>query len=284
MGKSLIAANLVDGFISNPDRPMGRNREIQPNNFAIWASSSAIPIHKPTSNEELQRIISESEVVVTCAYGLLINEDLLKIPKLGWLNIHFSILPSYRGAAPVQRSIQNGDSESGFSIFKMNKGLDTGDLLFQETYPIAPQMRASQLLERLSELAGSKLPLLLQHRKDWKFTEQAGIASSAPKINKSENRINWEEDASRIFNNFRGLDFNGGVHTFFRGEKVEILEMNISDIKLDPGYIQIKDHNLYVGTKSNALEITVLKPAGKKALKINDWLNGARVSAGEKFE
>jgi methionyl-tRNA formyltransferase len=284
IGKSLIDAGLVDGFISNPDKPVGRNREILPNEFAIWASSTSIPIHKPTSNEELLKIIRESEVVVTCAYGLMINEELLTVPKLGWLNIHFSMLPNYRGAAPVQRSIQKGDTESGFSIFKMDKGLDTGELLFQEKYPIAPQIKASELLLKLSELAGAKLPQLLQQRDDWKFSKQIGDVSTAPKIDKSENRINWGEDAMRIFNNFRALDFNGGVHTFFRGEKIEILEMQIADTKSDPGMIQSKDHVLLVGSGSNSLEISELKPAGKKAMKVRDWLNGARVAVGEKFE
>ena len=125
IARELLKEKLVDGFISNPDKPAGRNREIQPNLFAIWAETTNLKVHKPTNNLELKTIIENSELILTCSYGLLINADLLSIPKLGWLNVHFSLLPKYRGAAPVQRAIQNGDSETGYSVFRMEEGLDT---------------------------------------------------------------------------------------------------------------------------------------------------------------
>ena len=125
---------------------------------------------------------------------------------------------------------------------------------------------------------------ILQRRSNWKFNKQEGAPSIAPKISKNENLINWTDDATKIFNNFRALDFNGGVHTLFRGEKLEILDANVSDIKLDVGCIHISNHSLYVGTSGKALEILEVKPAGKKAMKVKEWLNGARISAGEKFE
>ena len=284
IARELLKEKLVDGFISNPDKPSGRNREIQPNLFAIWAETSNLKVHKPTNNSELKTIIENSELILTCSYGLLINADLLTIPKLGWLNVHFSLLPKYRGAAPVQRAIQNGDSETGYSVFKMDEGLDTGDILYQEKFPIPPEIKASELLEKLSFSAASKITQLLSMKSTWTFKKQIGDVSLAPKIRKEENRINWSASAKSIFNNFRALDFNGGTHTFFRDEKIDVLEMSMSDFKLEGGKLMVQGNRLFVGAGTGSLEVTKIRPAGKKIMSVKDWLNGARITPGEKFE
>ena len=284
IARELLKEKLVDGFISNPDKPAGRNREIQPNLFAIWAETTNLKVHKPTNNLELKTIIENSELILTCSYGLLINGDLLTIPKLGWLNVHFSLLPKYRGAAPVQRAIQNGDSETGYSVFRMEEGLDTGNILYQEKFPIPPEIKASELLEKLSFSAASKITQLLSMKSNWTFKKQIGDVSLAPKIRKEENRINWSASAKCIFNNFRALDFNGGTHTFFRGEKIDVLEMNLSDFTLEVGKLMVQGNRLYVGAGTGSLEVTKIRPAGKKIMSVKDWLNGARITPGEKFE
>ena len=284
IARELLKEKLVDGFISNPDKPAGRNREIQPNLFAIWAETTNLKVHKPTNNLELKTIIENSELILTCSYGLLINADLLSIPKLGWLNVHFSLLPKYRGAAPVQRAIQNGDSETGYSVFRMEEGLDTGNILYQEKFPIPPEIKASELLEKLSFSAASKITQLLSMKSNWTFKKQIGDVSLAPKIRKEENRINWSASAKSIFNNFRALDFNGGTHTFFRGEKIDVLEMNLSDFTLEVGKLMVQGNRLYVGAGTGSLEVTKIRPAGKKIMSVKDWLNGARINSGEKFE
>ena len=284
IARELLKEKLVDGFISNPDKPAGRNREIQPNLFAIWAETTNLKVHKPTNNLELKTIIENSELILTCSYGLLINADLLSIPKLGWLNVHFSLLPKYRGAAPVQRAIQNGDSETGYSVFRMEEGLDTGNILYQEKFPIPPEIKASELLEKLSFSAASKITQLLSMKSTWTFKKQIGDVSLAPKIRKEENRINWSASAESIFNNFRALDFNGGTHTFFRDEKIDILEMSMSDFKLEGGKLMVQGDRLFVGAGTGSLEVTKIRPAGKKIMSVKDWLNGARITPGEKFE
>ena len=284
IARELLKEKLVDGFISNPDKPAGRNREIQPNSFAIWAETTNLKVHKPTNNLELKTIIENSDLILTCSYGLLINADLLSIPKLGWLNVHFSLLPKYRGAAPVQRAIQNGDSETGYSVFRMEEGLDTGNILYQEKFPIPPEIKASELLEKLSFSAASKITQLLSMKSTWTFKKQIGDVSLAPKIRKEENRINWSASAESIFNNFRALDFNGGTHTFFRDEKIDILEMSMSDFKLEGGKLMVQGDRLFVGAGTGSLEVTKIRPAGKKIMSVKDWLNGARITPGEKFE
>ena len=284
IARELLKEKLVDGFISNPDKPAGRNREIQPNLFAIWAETTNLKVHKPTNNLELKTIIENSELILTCSYGLLINGDLLTIPKLGWLNVHFSLLPKYRGAAPVQRAIQNGDSETGYSVFRMEEGLDTGNILYQEKFPIPPEIKASELLEKLSFSAASKITQLFSIKSTWTFKKQIGDVSLAPKIRKEENRINWSASAKSIFNNFRALDFNGGTHTFFRDEKIDVLEMSMSDFKLEGGKLMVQGNRLFVGAGTGSLELTKIRPAGKKIMSVKDWLNGARITPGEKFE
>ena len=284
IARELLKEKLVDGFISNPNKPAGRNREIQPNPFAIWAETTNLKVHRPTNNLELKTIIENSELILTCSYGLLINGDLLTIPKLGWLNVHFSLLPKYRGAAPVQRAIQNGDSETGYSVFRMEEGLDTGNILYQEKFPIPPEIKASELLEKLSFSAASKITQLLSMKSTWTFKKQIGDVSLAPKIRKEENRINWSASAKSIFNNFRALDFNGGTHAFFRDEKIDVLEMSMSDFKLEGGKLMVQGNRLFVGAGTGSLEVTKIRPAGKKIMSVKDWLNGARINSGEKFE
>lgn len=284
IAKELLKEKLVESFISNPDKPAGRNREIQANSFAIWAGSTDLKVHKPKNDLELKSIIDSCNLILTCSFGLLINPELLAIPKLGWLNIHFSLLPKYRGAAPVQRAIANGDSETGYTVFKMEEGLDSGDILLQERFAIPPLIKASEILERLSISAAAKIPTLLSEPSSWIFKKQVGEVSFAPKIKKEESQINWSSSAKTIFNNYRALDFNGGTYTFFRGEKIEIVEMNISDIKSEVGKLVIKGNRLYVGSSSECLEVITVKPAGKKMMEVKDWLNGARITPGEYFE
>jgi methionyl-tRNA formyltransferase len=284
IAKALIKTNSVTGFISNSDKPSGRNREVQPNGFSSWAAQTNLKVYKPIDDSELAAIVKGSDLIITCSYGKLIKEELLNLPKYGWLNIHFSILPNYRGAAPVQRAIQNGDRESGYTIFKMDTGLDTGEILHQEKIALSPTMKASEYLGSLAESASTKLPEIISNRENWKFRKQVGNSSSAPKITKAENVIAWDNSAEEIFNNYRALDFNGGVHCNFRGEKIEILEMQISDTNLECGALKVDDNRLFVGSGTIALEIKVLKPAGKKAMQVKDWLNGARIISGEKFE
>ncbi len=286
IAQALIDGDLVSGFITNIDKPVGRKKEISSNSFSQWAVQTNIPIYKPASSTELDELLSGNAVdlVITCAYGSFIRKSSLKIPKFGWLNIHFSILPKYRGAAPAQRALINGDATTGYSIFKLDEGLDTGPILFNEEVNISDQIGAENLLSNLANLAAKSLPRLINNYSNWKFLEQSGVASQAPKIANEEKRVDWYKGAKIIRNLERGMEINGGIHTFFRGEKLSIKDLALSDETLKPGELVIQDGELLVGTGDKAIKIKSIQPAGKNWMPISDWLNGARLKSGEKFE
>lgn len=286
IAKKLIDLGLISGFITNPDKPSGRKREISPNGFAIWAQKTQLPIYKTDKTAEISSLINKHSIdlIITCAFGLFISEELLKIPKFGWLNIHFSLLPKYRGAAPAQRALMNGDSITGISIFKLNEGLDTGDILYKEEYHIPKNIGSRDLLDNLANIAANAMPKLLKDFSSAEFMPQDGQPSFAPKIQKSENKVNWESTSKNILNLYRGLEINGGLHAIFRGEKVLLLKMTSSEIKLQPGEIKVIEEDLMVGTGDASVRIHELKPAGKNAMSAKEWLNGARLTLGEKFE
>jgi len=166
VAKPLISTLLVSknhqllGLITNPDKATGRGMQIEANELATWAQSEKIQTYKPSTHDEIRLIIEKDkpDLVITIAYGQLIPELLLDLPKHGWINVHFSTLPKWRGAAPVQWAILNGDKESGVSIFKLERGMDTGPIYLMQSIQIKSSERSEELLERLSIL-GSSLTL-----------------------------------------------------------------------------------------------------------------------------
>lgn len=286
IAENLLNLGLVSGFISNPDKPIGRKMKVGPNGFAAWAQERNLVVFKSSDNLEIERMIDEKNIdlVLTCAFGKIIGQKLLSKPKFGWLNIHFSLLPRYRGAAPVQRAILNGDQITGVSIFKLDEGIDTGLILYQKELAIDPNSKSSDVIAALANIVNQDLPDLLKSPENMKFFEQKGEASFAPKIDKSENRVSWNSDAKTIFNQFRALDINGGVFTTFRGEKLHLMEIRISNLKLKPGQLEFTNEKFMAGTATNSIEILRVKAQGKKEMEARDWLNGARLKEGEFFE
>jgi len=196
VAKPLISTLLVGkdhqllGLITNPDKATGRGMQIEANELATWAQSEKIQTYKPSTHNEIRLIIEKNkpDLVITIAYGQLISEPLLDLPKHGWINVHFSTLPKWRGAAPVQWAILNGDKESGISIFKLERGMDTGPIYLMQSIQIESSERSEELLERLSIL-GSSLTLDSLTLIADGFTPQAQSAqgvSIAPKFKKSD--------------------------------------------------------------------------------------------------
>ncbi|MEN9735306.1 MAG: hypothetical protein RL129_16 [Actinomycetota bacterium] len=287
IARALSSLDGFVGFISNPDKPTGRNQIVLPNSFSKWAQNLGFSPFKPESNTDLEKYISNNDIqlIITCAYGKLIPSTLLNKVPLGWLNIHFSMLPKYRGAAPVQRAIINGDPKTGYSIFKMDEGLDSGPLLVTEEVVIPENIKASELLNMLSKASSYKIVDLLADTDSWMFTKQdENMATHAPKISKDENRINFNQNATEIINKSRGLDINGGVWAMFRGEKHLFSEISFAKKEVEPGEILIEDNKLFVGCKNGSILVGEIQPAGKKTMQVTSWLNGARLQQGERFE
>ena len=293
IAKSLLKVPGFSGFLTKPDALSGRDRSLRENSFSFGVIDLGRPIFKADSASEISKLLIRNEIdlVITCAYGKLISEELLNIPTHGWLNIHYSSLPKWRGAAPVQRAIMAGESEIGYSIFKMDKGLDTGAVLFREVFNFSNEESCSRVLEKLSNLAATKIVELLKEINNWKFQIQDEEGATLdPKILKEERRLNIHESAMSLVNKVRALDINGGAFLIFRGENLNIQEAIINDESENDsnsqslGEIFNSNGKILIKVGTGLIEVLRLQSPGKKSLLAKDWLNGANLLPGEKVE
>ena len=268
------------GLITNPDKATGRGMQIEANELATWAQSEKIQTYKPSTHDEIRLIIEKDkpDLVITIAYGQLIPEPLLDLPKHGWINVHFSTLPKWRGAAPVQWAILNGDKESGISIFKLERGMDTGPIYLMQSVQIESSERSEELLERLSIL-GSSLTLDSLTLISDGFTPQAqsvqGV-SIAPKFKKSDGQLDWSQSSEQIFNRYRALSDNPGVWSMLADLRLKIdsLRPSYASDQLKPGEILIDSEKFFVGTSTNVIEIVRLTPAGRNQMSAAEFIRG----------
>lgn len=275
------------GFISNPDMPYGRSKELRPNTFVQSINSFKDSIFKPADSEELSKILIEKklDLVVTCAYGKLIPATILELPKYGWLNVHFSKLPALRGAAPVQRGILEGRQKFGYSIFKMEKGLDTGPIAATKEIVFNENEKCSEILNLLALESIPDTVRIIENIASQKFTPQAEIgASYAKKISRADRKIDLSNTADAEFNRYRAMDINGGVFLLFREQEMGVTITGVSNKKLARGAFLLEDGFLYIGCKSESLTISKIKPAGKREMEVKAWFNGVRTTAGDVFE
>ena len=287
IAKSLSEIAGFKGCLTNPDKPKGRNRELQPNDFSSELISSDFGIFKPGSDFELKEVLLNYEIdlVVTCAYGKLITDALLVLPKYGWLNIHFSHLPKFRGAAPVQRAIWAGESNIGFSIFKMDSGLDTGDIAVIRDFEFNEHEKASEVLRKLTFEAIPETIKIINNIQTQVFTKQAEFgASNAPKISRPERKIVFSNLAAEEFLRYRAMDMNGGVYGIFRGAECTLSFLEIREKDLPVGQVVVSGKEVLVGFLDRAVVIDKVKFPGKKEMSAIDWINGARIHPGERFE
>ena len=204
------------------------------------------------------------------------------------MNLHFSLLPSYRGAAPVQRAIQNGETTTGISIFKIDESLDTGPIYVQEKYEINSNATSSDVLRDLSQVGAKAFPRVLAdiEKGIQPIPQDNKAASYAPKISKEEARVAWNTSAKSITNSIRAFSPAPGAWTTYQGTSLKIGEVgSVSGvITLKPGEVQVAGKKLYVGTLDTPVEILRVTPSGKNEMATLDWLNGARISSGDFFE
>jgi methionyl-tRNA formyltransferase len=272
-------------LFTQPDRPAGRGRKMRESEVSAWGNLHGVPVIKPRSAEPLSPHLADVDLVVTIAFGILIPEPLLKVPRHGFLNVHFSRLPHLRGAAPVQRAILQGDSEIGISIFQLEKGMDTGPVYVCEDFAIDSDESSGELLRRLAThvppLLDQALKMLIAGQLP---KAQEGSISLAPKISKEEARIEWESESNTIRNLIRAFTPQPGAWTMWRGGKFHISGANISSERLSPGEIRVTQNQIFVGTGTEALSLTFVTPFGKGAMGAADWARGARLSEGDRFE
>ena len=268
------------GLITNPDKATGRGMNIVPNELASWGMSNGINVLKPEGRDNLKDLIKtlNPEIVITIAYGQIIPEDFLDLPRYGWINVHFSSLPRWRGAAPVQWAILSADKETGVTIFQLDKGMDTGPVYLSESVSIERAETTEMLLTRLSNI-GADLAIQSLSKIQTGIEPVAQLHSGvtlAPKITKNDGRINWHENTDEIFNRYRALAGNPGIWTLL-GElrlKIDSLEISNRTEKLSPSEVLIADELLLVGANNGVIEIKTLTPAGRSQMSAAEFIRG----------
>ncbi len=281
----LQSGHEISVIITQPDRPAGRGRLLQQSVVADWAQEHKIPVLKPESSNELIGKIEQLDLVLTIGYGVLLPESILTLPKKGFLNLHFSLLPAYRGAAPAQRALHNGETVTGVTVFQLDKGMDTGPIFAQESISIDPSWRSFELLAHLAALGPEVVKRSFEMIESGKASHaQVGVASIAPKISKAEAQINFDHEATQVANAIRAFTYEPGAWTLWKGEPFKICSVKASDgVVGKPGELSVLDKSVFVGTGLGVLELLRVTPAGKKEMDAIDWARGARLTGGEIF-
>jgi len=271
--------------ITQPDRPAGRGRTLKESAVSVWARDNHIECFKPASASEMAPLLENVDLLLTIGYGVLLPSDLLTIPRNGCLNLHFSLLPRWRGAAPVQRAIESGDALTGVTVFQLDPGMDTGPIYSLKRFALDSDITSDELFHELALLGVESVEEALAAISEGIKPQKQPIdgATRALKISKEECEIKWSQDAQTISQRIRAFTSLPGAWTRFRGDVIKVDSVKISDQSLAPGTIKVIERELFVGTSTQAISIGFLTPSGKPRMDARSWLNGARVSEGEIF-
>lgn len=278
---------------TQPDRPRGRGQEVSFSPVKEVAVSAGISvmqpekIREPEVEEHLRSLAPDAIVII--AYGQIIPKRLLPIPRLGWINLHASLLPQYRGAAPIHWAIANGETLTGNTTMRIDAGMDTGEMLLQQEMPIRPDETSSELAARLAE-AG--VPLMAETLRRLAKGDLPGRpqdhaqATLAPMLKREDGRVDWSRTALEIYNRMRGFSPWPGAYTEFRGQTCHLEGKPASNQKADgpPGtLLPGKESFRVICGAGSQLEITSVKQEGRKQVSAAEFLRGARLRAGERF-
>jgi len=279
----LQSEHSLELVITQPDKPAGRGRTLSQSIVGDWAVAHGISLFKPSSPDDLIGKIEDLDLILTIGYGVLLPERILSLPKHGFLNLHFSLLPAYRGAAPAQRALQNGEVKTGVSVFQLDKGMDTGPIYSQVTIDIQPSWRSVELLNELAKVGVQSVSeALLLVKQGQTPTIQSGNSSIAPKISKAEAKIDFTTSALQVVNAIRAFTYEPGAWTTWKGEPFKITSAKLaSENNFPTGTLATIEGSVFVGTKDGAVEILTVIPSGKKEMTASEWARGARLSGGE---
>ncbi|WP_312974885.1 methionyl-tRNA formyltransferase [Atlantibacter sp.] len=284
---ALLAANYnVVGVFTQPDRPAGRGKKLMPSPVKVVAQEHGLPVFQPASLRpaDNQQLIADlnADIMVVVAYGLILPKAVLEMPRLGCINVHGSLLPRWRGAAPIQRSLWAGDDETGVTIMQMDVGLDTGDMLYKLACPITPDDTSASLYDKLAELGPQGLIETLQLLASGKAKPEVQDESKvtyAEKLSKEEALLDWSLSAAQLERCIRA--FNPWPMSYFMmdGQPVKVWKASVIETTMNaaPGTILEADkQGIQIATAQGVLNIEELQPAGKKAMKAQDLLNSRK--------
>ena len=276
----------VELVLTREDSPQGRRGVLSPTPVALEATELGLPVLRANrlagaATDEVIRVAPDLGVIV--AYGGLVREPLLSAPRLGWINLHFSILPRWRGAAPVQRAIMAGDDLTGASVFQLVPELDAGNVFGTLTQPIGALETAGHLLDSLANSGAELLVRVVGALADGtaRAEPQQGDVTIAPKLTLEDGRIDWSADAASVSNLVRGVTPEPGAFTLLDGARLKVLSAAIARerVRLAPGAFELDGRRLLVGTATDPLELLEVQPAGKKAMSATAWWRGRPADA-----
>lgn len=273
-------------IITQPDKPSGRGRAMKQSVVADWAERHNVKKVKPLNSLDLKGHIEDLDCVITIGYGVLLPQTILDLPKFGFINLHFSLLPRYRGAAPAQRALQNGDLVTGVTVFQLEKGMDTGPIYSQSIVEIEPSWRSSELLTTLSQEGPTVLQEALSKiSQGLSPVAQSGESSLAPKISKEEARLDFSAHAKDVVNTIRAFTYEPGAWTLWKEEPFKITSAVVANnIEIPEGALITSEKRVYVGcADQSAIELLTVVPSGKKEMSAIDWARGVRLVGGEHF-
>lgn len=281
----------VVAVLTRPDAPVGRKRVLTPSPVAARAAELGIEVIRAAKvdADATARISAVNpDVAAIVAYGGLVPPAALGIPRHGWVNLHFSLLPAWRGAAPVQRSVMAGDDVTGAVTFQLEEGLDTGPVFGTLTEGVGPEDTAGELLERLSHSGAVLLAQTLSAIETGKAAPQpqSGEVTLAPKLTLEDGRLIWTHPALAISRQARGVTPEPGAWTMLDGQRVKLEPVRLRpDVTgLAPGAVSVQGKSVLVGTGSHAVELTRIQPAGKKMMGAADWARGMASAESVVFE
>ena len=272
--------------ITRPDAPAGRGRALQSTPVANWAETNNVQLFKPETSQSLGELIKDLDLVVTIGYGLLLPIEILETPKHGFINLHFSLLPRWRGAAPVQRAIEAGDNVTGVTVFQLDAGMDTGPIYVSEQIPLSVSTTADQLFQSLANLGvGPVLKTLdLIERGDTPSPQEDVGATRAYKLSKEEGLIDWNSDAEVINRKINAFSPDPGAWSNFRGQVIKINRVRVSNESAEAGVLKAVAKSIFIGTATSALELLEVTPSGKAQMSATSWANGARLNATDMLQ
>lgn len=293
----------IIGVVTNPDRPKGRGMKMIPSPVKEFALEKELKIYQPEKVKNNIKFIDEikslnPDVICVVAYGKILPEEILNIPKLGCINVHGSLLPKYRGAAPIQWAILNGDKETGVTTMYMDKGMDTGDMILKEKVTIGEDETTGELWDRLSKIGGELLVKTLEQieARTAPREKQGEDYTMAPMLNKDMAKIDWEnKSAIEVKNLVRGLNPIMGAYTFWNGKKIkfwkvdiakenEIMVDNLETLKNGTVVVSNPKDGLYIKTKKGIIKVLEIQGENAKRMPIGDFLRGNNISEFEIFE
>ena len=294
--KALISHKFeLIGLVTQPDRPSGRGKRLSPPPVKVIAAEHNIPVYQPEKvrKPDFVKILKRltPDVIVVAAFGQLLPQTVLDVPPCGTINLHPSLLPKYRGAAPIQWALMNGEAETGVTLMLLDAGEDTGDIISADRVPIRDEDTAFTLTEQLAQLGADQLVRCLSDMPSEgppsAMPQNHAEATHAPRLTKETGHIDWNQPATTIHNLVRGTAIWPGAYTFFREElrlKVIRCQPLPRTLAAQPGTLEIVDRQkLIVATGEGTLQLLEIQPATKKVMEASDFINGYQLQTGEQF-